>query len=81
MWKAIPACMSFVSRKTSAHAAHFQLTSASASTWPDMEAKLEADRDLRARKSLKATIIRPGGLTDELARGCQLGTPQLGSVR
>jgi len=40
-----------------------------------------ADLDLYARKSLRFTIIRPGGLTDEKSDGkCELGRPQLGQV-
>jgi nucleoside-diphosphate-sugar epimerase len=47
----------------------------------DMKYKRMADLDLYARKSLRFTIIRPGGLTDEESNGkCELGRPQLGQV-
>jgi hypothetical protein len=46
-----------------------------------MKYKRLADLDLYARKSLRFTIIRPGGLTDEETDGrCELGRPQLGKV-
>jgi len=45
-----------------------------------MNYKWKADQDLYARKALKFTIVRPGGLTDESANGCELGKPQLGQV-
>ncbi|KAI5451353.1 hypothetical protein NCC49_001946 [Naganishia albida] len=46
-----------------------------------MKYKRLADLDLHARKALKYTIIRPGGLTDDSTNGkCELGTPQLGKV-
>lgn len=46
-----------------------------------MKYKRLADLDLYARKSLRFTIIRPGGLTDEKTDGrCELGRPQLGKV-
>jgi len=46
-----------------------------------MKYKRLADLDLYARKSLRFTIIRPGGLTDEGTNGkCELGRPQLGRV-
>lgn len=46
-----------------------------------MKYKRLADIDLHKRKSLKFTIVRPGGLTDEAAHGVEIGKPQLGSVR
>jgi hypothetical protein len=46
-----------------------------------MKYKRMADLDLHARKALQYTIIRPGGLIDDLTNGkCELGTPQLGRV-
>ena len=46
-----------------------------------MKYKRMADLDLYARKALRFTIIRPGGLTDEKSDGkCELGRPQLGQV-
>lgn len=46
-----------------------------------MKYKRLADLDLYARKSLRFTIIRPGGLSDDKTDGkCELGKPQLGKV-
>jgi hypothetical protein len=47
----------------------------------DMEAKLDAELELHSRKSLQYTVLRPGGLTEEPAGGCQMGQVQIGKTR
>lgn len=46
-----------------------------------MQAKLDAELELHARKSLQYTVLRPGGLTEEPAGGCELGKVQVGKTR
>lgn len=46
-----------------------------------MKYKLLADTDLHARRALRFTIVRPGGLTDEPGSGVQAGKVQLGKIR
>lgn len=43
----------------------------------DMQAKYEAEVELHARKQLAYTVIRPGGLTLEPAKGCTMGRTPL----
>jgi hypothetical protein len=47
----------------------------------DMQAKLDAELELHSRKSIMYTVIRPGGLTDEPAKGCEMGVTQLKKTR
>ena len=47
----------------------------------DMEAKYDAEVELHKRKQLKFTVIRPGGLTLEPAKGAQVGKTRLKSTR
>lgn len=46
-----------------------------------MEAKYDAEVELHKRKQLKYTVIRPGGLTMEAAKGATVGKTRLKSTR
>jgi hypothetical protein len=48
---------------------------------PDCEAKYDAEVELHKRKAIKFTVIRPGGLTNEPAKGAQVGRTHLKSTR
>lgn len=48
---------------------------------PDCEAKYDAEVELHKRKSIKFTVIRPGGLTLEPAKGATVGRTHLKSTR
>lgn len=47
----------------------------------DYEAKLKSELELRKRRALKFTVIRPGGLTLEPAGGVELGRTQVKKTR
>ncbi|GFZ46665.1 hypothetical protein JCM24511_03885 [Saitozyma sp. JCM 24511] len=46
----------------------------------DMQAKYDAEVELHTRKTLQFTVLRPGGLTLEPARGVELGITQVGKT-
>jgi len=47
----------------------------------DCEAKYDAEVELHKRKAIKFTVIRPGGLTQDPAKGAQVGKTHLKSTR
>jgi hypothetical protein len=46
-----------------------------------MQAKYDAELELHRRKTLQYTVLRPGGLTEELAGGVEMGLTQIGKTR
>jgi hypothetical protein len=46
-----------------------------------MQAKYDADVELHRRKAIQFTVVRPGWLTEEPAKGAQAGITQIEKTR